>query len=157
MSDLTQTKVVMAIIPASPNNTTATAIAVDTKGYRQAMFILAIGAHATGSPDLCKICEGDTAAVAAAGTYTIDGSDLTGATFVTAQNLLVWNIDLRGCDSSTGARRKRFMQMAITPQAASVMGAVCVLSEPEVEPRGGAERLQINATTRGGDTEVALI
>ena len=143
---LTKTRVVQAVTPVAITTPFAvTPIAVDTKGYREAMFILSLSTQATVQT-VITLTEGDTSTP----TTAISGADLSTTAVHTAEgNVVVFNVNLR--------KRKRYLRINFTGGANVTVSAVCVLGKPEVPPVGGAARIQISATVAGDSTAETCI
>lgn len=142
---LANTRICNAMTPVSVASGAVTPIVIDTKGFREAMFIAFLGANATAGPTVLNVTEGDTTTPATA----ITATDLSGATWVTAQNIMVWNLNLR--------KRKRYLRCNCTVGGTTVMGVLCILGKPEVSVSGGVARLLVAAATQGGATEEASL
>jgi hypothetical protein len=122
-----------------------TPIAVDTLGYRECMFVLSLSTQATVQT-VITITEGDTSTPATA----ITGADLSATAVHTAEgNVVVFNINLR--------KRKRWLRLNFTGGANVVVSAVCILGNPEKQPVGGAQRINISATVVGDSTAETCI
>jgi predicted HNH restriction endonuclease len=143
---LKATKVVQAVTPVAITSPWAvTPIAVDTLGYREAMFVLSLSTQATVQT-VITLTEGDTSTP----TTAITGADLSTTAVHTAEgNVVIFNVNLR--------KRKRWLRLNFTGGANVVVSAVCILGSPEKTPLGGAERINISATVVGDTTAETCI
>lgn len=137
MSKLHDAKFVQVTPPAAiVDDASFTTAAIDTAGYHYATVIFSIGATDIAMAAL-KLQESDASG---SGYTDIAGSDLSSATDIDGNatalpsatddnNLVVWQVDLRG--------RKRYLDLVATAGNGSTGtfgSAICILSRGDVAP-----------------------
>lgn len=127
-------------------NGAATCNVIDTAGYDRCTIIVNFGAIGAADLTVLKVTEAD---VAASGTALTNGADVVGTRFTTDADafgttvtfpgnsddglLVAFEIDLRA--------RKRYLLLALTTGAATLVAATAILSRAENDP--------VTATQRG--------
>lgn len=127
-------KFAQAIYPQSLTNTTATAVEVDATGYGKATFVLPVGA-AAGNISVCKVRYATTAGGSL--TDVPDAAIATDIIDADADNTIhAIHVDLT--DKTIG----NFLKLTLTEDntGASLIGCLCILSEPNVAPTTASER-----------------
>ena len=127
-------KYAQAIYPQSLNNATATAIEVDATGYGKATFVFTVGA-AAGNMSVSKVRYATTSG----GSLTdVPSGAITADTIDSDADNTIYAIHVDLTDKTIG----NFLKVTLTEDntGATLIGCLCILSEPNVAPTTATER-----------------
>lgn len=127
-------KFAQAIYPQSLTNDTATAVEVDATGFGKATFVFPVGA-AAGVMEASKVQYATTSG----GSLTdVPGGAITADTIDADSDNTIHVIHVDLTDKTIG----NFLKVLLTEDntGATLIGCLCILSEPNVAPTTAAER-----------------